>query len=208
MPISILSSLLSAAWNRVEFIYSSGAICSERHLQAELFHILQNDVLFTNSFQVFIEPSICAYKDNDKYTDMHGLIPDMIITRETKIVGIVELKYNPLGYVQFQKDLSTFSAFFEQKGGEVEIYLRTDPVNGDFRYDPDHTFKLAEDLLLIYGIIGNADSHAITNAENIWTNTDYVTKPLSNYLQLIGEVNPSSKQFRFYSIPASTQSVL
>ena len=53
-----LAQAIQDSWIEIEKIYNAGKIPSERHLQAELFHILVSNEQFASRYQIFIEPNI------------------------------------------------------------------------------------------------------------------------------------------------------
>jgi hypothetical protein len=192
-----LSSILQKSWVTIEQVYKHGKLCSERHLQAELFHVLQSDLNFTRKYQLFVEPNIYSTSDKFKSAKIHGIIPDIIIADGNNIACIMELKYCPTGYIPFEKDLDTFSKFHEHKGHSDNIFLTTNPLTGDYNYDIK--YSISKNLILAYGIIANEYSYAITNPADIWTDKRFVNLPLTNYLYLIGSVNNMTDS-KFYTI--------
>lgn len=192
-----LNSILQNAWLKIEQAYKQGKLCSERHMQAALFHILQSDINFTNTYQIFVEPDIFSTSDIFKSEKIHGISPDILITQGQDIVCVIELKYCPAGYIKFGKDLTTFSKFHEHKGHADAIYLTTNSLTGDYNYDLP--FSISKDLILAYGIIANEYSDAITHADEIWSDNKYVNQPLTNYLYLIGSINKITES-KFYTI--------
>jgi len=192
-----LSTILQKSWVAIEQVYKQGKVCSERHMQAELFHILLGDLNFANNYQLFVEPNVYSTSDKFKSVKIHGIIPDIIITEGQSIACILELKYCPTGYIPFEKDLDTFSKFHQHKGHMGEIYFTTNPLTGDYNYDIK--YSISKDLILAYGIIANEYSYAITNPGDIWTDKRFVIQPLTNYLQLIGSVNNLTES-KFYAI--------
>lgn len=192
-----LNSILQKSWLTIEQVYKQGKLCSERHMQAELFHILHGDLNFTSKYQLFVEPNIYSTSDKFKAAKIHGIIPDIVITNGQSIACILELKYCPTGYIPFEKDLATFSKFHEHKGHSDVIYLTTNSLTGDYNYDIQ--YSICKDLILAYGIIANEYSYAITNAADIWTDKRYVNQPLTNYLYLIGSVKNLTDS-KFYAI--------
>ena len=187
----ILPKILINAWDKIEISYKKGMICSERHLQAVLFQILQENNEFVKSYQLFIEPTIQIKTDNKNFK----IIPDIVVTQEQNIVCAIELKYNPLGYIKFKKDLYKLSLFYKQRGIFRDVYLSTDPISGDYNYELK--YSVSKNVLLVYAVIANEFSLAITNSSYIWSNQEFVNKPIKNYLQLIGSVN-NIKEANFY----------
>jgi hypothetical protein len=72
--INPLIPILKDCWVKIQKIYNDGKICSERHLQAEIFSILSHDDRFNNFFQVFIEPRLFSEDDKAKNIGIIGII--------------------------------------------------------------------------------------------------------------------------------------
>ena len=182
-----LKSILENCWTAIEPIYKQGNVCSERHLQAEIFNILQQNKQFKNEYQIFIEPSIYSDKNDFESLSIIGIIPDILITRQNKIICIFEIKYKPNGYVPYEKDFINFSKFNELRGTDFPIYLEVNPINGDWNYQ--RPFTVDNEILFAYGVIANEYADVLTKATEIWENLELIKQPIKNYIQLIGSVN-------------------
>jgi len=197
MQTITLKDILEKCWTLIKEIYMEGKICSERHLQSEIFHILKQDNNFNAEYKIFIEPTI--YSDKKEMDDslIIGIIPDILITNhQDKIVCVFELKYKPNGYVRYKKDINNFGKFNDLKGSEFPIYLETNPKNGDWDYK--RPFKIDKNILFAYAIIANEYSDALKKTEEIWKNTEFLKQPITNYIQLIGSVNDRDTIFSKY----------
>lgn len=149
-------------WAEIEQVYNSGTICSERHLQAELYHLVKG-ILRVQDYQLFIEPKI---NTNSTTSDIHGLIPDMLVTRGKEIVAVIEIKYVPHGYAEYEKDFATFNKFQANAGKkDVRIDLLTDPYTGSWKDSENPTFTIANDLELLFIVIANKYSYCIDKPE-------------------------------------------
>jgi len=186
-----LIPILKDCWVKIEKIYNDGKICSERHLQAEIFSILSHDDRFKNIFQVFVEPRIFSKDDKVINFGIIGIKPDMIITQKDRIVCVYELKYVPYfhhGHPEYQKDIINLSKFYELKGSnEVIFYLETNPKTGDWNYE--RRFTIDDGLLIAYSAIAKKDSDAFTLAEEIFEGKRTDSKPIENYIYLKGIIN-------------------
>ncbi|HXH18369.1 MAG TPA: hypothetical protein VNJ07_04725 [Chitinophagales bacterium] len=117
-----------------------------------------------------------------------GVIPDILISENEKIVACVELKYNPTGYVSFEKDIKNLSKFYSLKASSGYFFLRTNPITGNW----DETkYFVSENVILIYAQIGNEYSFSIKHHQKIWL-TEYTgLTELPKFLTLIGSLNNS-----------------
>jgi len=188
MNREIIENTFDDIWKEIEIVYKSGLICSERHLQSEIFSLLKNNRSFSSAHTVFVEPRV----DNATCENLHGKIPDLIIVNHhsRKIVAIVELKYVPFSYPEYKKDLETLCNFFNNRK-DIAIPLLTNPTAGLWT---DERYTVSEELTLVYCIIAKADAHIITqykngNIKELWSKEELrYEEGLSNYLQYIGAV--------------------
>jgi hypothetical protein len=176
-----------SAWVKIKSYYNEGRICSERHLQAELFKIFLSDKEFIKKYMIHIEPTIYSDKKDRKERKITGIKPDILITEGPKIVAYVELKYVPNTYIQYEKDIHNFSKIYSHRGKDTPIYLKVNPINGDWNYEEKYTFD--KDLILIYAMIINIKSDFITNRKKIWSSKEYLFSEEPRYLYLIGIIN-------------------
>lgn len=196
-----LKTALQDCWTQIEFIYKQGRICSERHLQAEMFHVLRQHAVFeTGMYQIFIEPYIDKNNatDNEK-TFVSIVIPDMVFTKEDKIVGIMEVKYTPHYFPKFEKDFISFSEFYKKRRSDFAVKLEVNWQTGNWG---EKQFRIDENVLLIYCVIANWESHIVSNPENVkgvWTKLIGSDQSFKNCLQLSGVVNRESKKTTFHS---------
>lgn len=188
------------AWKEIEKAYNSGRICSERHLQAELFHILYCDQEFLKNYELRIEPCLYECSATIDKKILSGIIPDMlVITRQNQeIIAHVELKYVPHGFIPFEKDITNMVRLWNLRANsDVHFYLNTSPKSGDWDYEL--RYKVSQDFQLIYCLIGNEESHCITDPSNIWSNslTGLTQTPI--YKHLVGKII-RDREPEFYSI--------
>jgi len=194
----MIVSYFQKHWATIKTKYEEGLFCSERHFQAELFHLLYSDIVFKSKFKLFIEPIIYDKNDVLLKHELKGIIPDMIATEGDKIVAIIELKYVPHGFVSFEKDVKNMTRFYKIKDLDVPFYLLADKKTGDWDYSKP--FKLANDLILIYGLIGNKDSYCITNPNEIWDEKYTTLKEKPKFAQFVGGVDPVNDTTTFNEI--------
>jgi|GEM_PF-5489055 len=94
-----LSSLLKELWeNTIIPLYKKGKIQTERHLQAYLFMLLKNrfEEKVPKDWDVWVEPQFYFWDKNAGKEGKEKMYkPDLVITRDDKIEGILELKFTP-----------------------------------------------------------------------------------------------------------------
>jgi hypothetical protein len=54
-----------------------------------------------------------------------GIIPDVVVIVGSEMIGVVELKYTPTGYVKYKKDLINFSKFCCLMNSDFEVFLES-----------------------------------------------------------------------------------
>ncbi|WP_428662163.1 hypothetical protein [Runella sp.] len=185
-----LKTALQDCWKQIEVIYKQGRMCSERHLQAEMFHVLRQHATFeVLPYRIFVEP--CIRFKNPSAT----VIPDMIFTYGDQIVGVMEIKYVPHGFPIFEKDFNSLGQFYKQRATASPFNLETDFQTGQWS---KKEFKVAPNLLLIYCVIANYEAHIVSENENVkkvWKKLIGQDQTFENCLQLSGVVSKSNVGF-------------
>ena len=177
---SNLKELFKEIWPSIETEYNAGGFCSERHMQAEIYFQLKQSKNIKD-YKFWIEPVIYS---NDKLfhkLGLKGIIPDMLVSIGTSIVGVVEIKYVPHGYSQFNKDMTNIKKFYTNKGKPESFQLKTDNITGQYNNDK---FTIDNDILLIYLVIANAGSDSFSEKESIWKSIN-----ADDYLFLTGRID-------------------
>ncbi len=186
-----LKTALQDCWEQIELVYKQGRMCSERHMQAEMFHILRQHTIFeTLPYQLFVEPCT-QFQDPPSLT----IIPDMLITYESNVIGVMELKYVPHGFPKFEKDFNSIRRFYQHQKSALPLYLETDFQTGQWS---KRVFKIALNPLLIYCVIANYEAHIVSSPENvrkIWTQLPGSDQTFENCLQLSGIVSKTKVEF-------------
>lgn len=135
-----LRKQLWAAWKEsIDTEYLSHVINSERGLQAVFYHRLMKHV--SKNRTVFVEPRFAI----DVAGKTEVVVPDLLICNSSRIIGIVELKYQPLRRMSFDKDLRTLSLLSRSRRS---VLMKNDRFLG-----PDDAFakfELAEDALFVW----------------------------------------------------------
>ena len=173
------------AWSELKLIYDEGSICSERHMQCELFKLLTIQADFNNDYRIFVEPRI---------SDPDIVIPDFIITdKNHKVKAVVELKYVPHFYSKYDKDLKVLMSFIIkfQKDPDYGFKLLTDPKTGEWK---NEMFKFDKSLILIHCVVTKADAFMITNNREIWQSGDNFDNGKFSYLQYVGAIPANSDE--------------
>ena len=99
-----LVKILKKIWiPEIEDLYRSGLICTERTLQAEIYRRLKE----YDKYNIWVEPTLSFIP----HTNLDYKKPDLIITQEREIVGIIELKYKPYGATFYREDIDKLVAF-------------------------------------------------------------------------------------------------
>lgn len=126
-----LSRILAKLWNDTILpLYKMGKIQTERLLQAYLFMLLKNrfEEKVPNDWDVWIEPQFYLTPDASLGGKMYK--PDIVITRDQDIAGIIELKFSPQEWNP-EKNREAAKADVEKlilyKEG-ISVYTRTDPL--------------------------------------------------------------------------------
>jgi hypothetical protein len=103
-------------------------------------------------------------------TDVLGMIPDMLIIDEKEkiVLAHVELKYNPMGYVLFEKDLDILSGMYKGKGN-ISLALDTDPHKGNWQQEEHSLYSLSKEFLPVYLVIGHHESKILTATLKCWS---------------------------------------
>ena len=157
--------------------YNSCTMASERHLQAVIYNSLKP--LLPKGLSILIEPNIIT---KPKDSSIYGLIPDMLLIDQSKVLGIIEIKYVPHSYPMYKKDFDTFIAFNTIKGkNDFGLYLKGQPKDGN--WDENVLFSISQDLITYYIVIARHDSEFFTNTSVIVKEKfdrvkDYIFQPI------------------------------
>ncbi len=164
---------LEEVWTTgIKVFFESGKICSERALQAELYSLLKP----YSEYDIWIEPKL---KLIDSF--LGGKVPDVIVTKNDVVIGMIELKYALLQGIDCTEDIKKligFSEFQDQK-----LYLKTNLKTGT--WDEEHGFKINKDTCFVLAVISWEGTEALT--EDVWTH--HVKKPDDRFAHLIGKID-------------------
>ncbi|MDK2977955.1 MAG: hypothetical protein PWP52_669 [Bacteroidales bacterium] len=179
-----LMQILEDIWtNQISKTYNQGLLCSERQLQAEFYHHLKAEKY--NDYTVWLEP-VLEIRENPL---LHHKKPDIMISKDNEIVGVIELKYNLEKGINVTNDFEKLKAF-STLNGDTKIPLYTDITNGN--WDNDKNFSFSKDLILIFAVIAWEDVEAL-NTKALNEKKSFKHK---NMYHLIGSVNKDTTNFK------------
>jgi len=140
----------------IKAIFEKGLIVYERQLQSILYNQLR--VRLTIDYEIYIEPVIYQ---------LDKIKPDMVITKDKRIISIIELKSKPWEYPEFFSDMKKLVRFKKELINNKEIVLGWIPKSVDWFEQDNHenlklTYSIDKDLQLILAIIAKHDSDIIT----------------------------------------------
>ncbi len=140
---SMLKAQLRFAWQHtIERHYQRQLINSERGLQAFLCAALldrfERDGVAQNR-RIFIEPTLVVGHSNIVRK------PDIVICNSRSIVGVLELKYKPMGHPRTKKDLETLDWMASHPEG---VRVQNDRYLGVIR--DDRSYPLVADAVLCW----------------------------------------------------------
>ncbi len=171
-----LRRALSRLWvKEIQLLYNNGLICSEAHLQAELYASLRKKLTAKNNFHVWVEAVI---------PQVDQLKTDILVTHEQNIIGVIELKYIPHGFPRYENNFQKFEKLQHQK--MLRLNLKLNPITGldDYRFH----FSFDENCLFVFAAIARYNSDAFH--DKAWERLN------ANKLMLTGKIDsPDAKLF-------------
>jgi hypothetical protein len=146
--------------------FAKGLITYERQLQSNLYYQLKSRL--SNDYEIFIEPVVYQ---------LDGIKPDMIITKDSRIISIIELKSKPLEYPDFYSDMIKLERFKKELDVNQNIVFGWIPKSVDWYIQDTYddlklSYSIDKDLKLIMALILRHDS-------------DIVLKDINDYAHLI-----------------------
>ncbi len=175
-PVNKLRRAIARLWvNEIQALYNKGLICSEAHLQAELFSSLKKKLSAKNNFHIWVEALIPQFDQ---------LKIDLLVTHEQMIIGVIELKYIPHGFPRYENNFQKFEKLQDQK--TIRLNLKQNPVSGLDDYRIHFTFD--ENCLFVFAAIARYNADAFH--DKAWE------RLAGNKLMLTGKVDsPDAKLF-------------
>jgi len=172
MKSNELISILEEIWTTdIKTFFEAGKMCSERALQSELYSLLKS----IPGYEIWVEPKL-SIKDDF----LNGKVPDVIITRDNEVIGIIELKYNLFQGIDCAEDIKKLIRFSELQGSG--LHLKTNTKTGDWDREG---YRIIEDTVYVLAVIAWAGTQALT--EQVWH--QYKKQIDNRFVHLIGEVN-------------------
>ena len=151
----------------------NGLITYERQLQAEIYFNLKSKL--PQDYKVWIEPVIY---------NLDKIKPDIIITNEDRVLSIIELKFKPWEYPDYQYDLNKFLSFESKSNNNLNIDFGYIPISSDWRIQQGKgtklSYRLTQDYINCFILFGKKDSAAFNLANN---------KLPGNFLHLFGYID-------------------
>jgi hypothetical protein len=179
-----IEKILKDFWiTSIQEHYLKGIICSERNLQAEIYHQLRLFFSSDNAIKIWVEPTLSFQKDIPGLTKTK---PDLLITKDNKIICVLELKYKPYGEVDYLFDLKKLYLF--SKISDNGLRLITDIHSGNYK---NNYFFITPSLLTCFAVICNEVAFAAK--KDTWNNVDIP----ENFLLLTGVVDRKNRQINF-----------
>src|SRR5688572_8048439 len=119
-----LKQYLINIWeDQIKTAYANGKICSERHLQCELYHHLKT----SDKYDVWVEPTLSVSNDST-FTTMK---PDLLISKGSEMIAMMEIKNVPDMEASYKADIQKLVNFERSK--TAEYFLHLDTSTGHFR---------------------------------------------------------------------------
>lgn len=182
--MKFVSDLLLEIWTGpIKENYSRGKICSERHLQCELYHLLR----LNSNLDVWIEPTLIV-KTGDTGRTMK---PNLLISQANEILAVLEIKNVPDGEAAYKADVEKLVLF--ESSSTATYHLETDLATGRFKQDVE--FKISKHLLCVYAAISRGNFAYSVKPTKFWLSNDPDIKLPKNFLHLVGRLYKNDLRF-------------
>jgi hypothetical protein len=140
--------LLEHVWQQIRIDYEIGNINSERCMQAAYYYALRSDANKPKDLRIFIEPEINF--GSSRY-------PDIVVCENHFIRAIIELKFTPHGYANFEIDLEKLIDFSTKI--ESPFPLEIDPSSGRWS---DKKYIIFPETWFVFAAICRYDARAVS----------------------------------------------
>jgi hypothetical protein len=138
---NVISDVLEPAWLRaLETSYWNGSLCSERALQAAIYHEIRTA---WPGLYVAVEPCL-------------GYRPDLVLANDEQALAIIELKFVPHGFVTYGPDFDKF-ARCASRSAHHEC-LKMSPSTGMLGVGAEYAIN--ELTHFVFAAVGREDSEA------------------------------------------------
>ena len=135
-------------WEGVKEDYSLGLINTERCLQASLYHYTRNNL---KDLTPFVEPGL-RYVEGRGYS----FIPDLVFCEGNRLVGIMEIKFTPHYYPNYEWDIKKLNSLWEDKQDGHQIAIN--PQTG--KWLSEEMF-ITEETLFMFAVVAQHDAAAV-----------------------------------------------
>ena len=166
--------------------YQQGIICSERHLQAEIYRHFKNHIDL-KEYQMWVEPVIELFYSESENANYK---PDLVISKDNDVICFIEIKYVPYNYVDFLYDIEKLRVY-QQLNSEKKFPLKTDPKTGNWSKE---RYSIVPNVLSVFAVIAKHDAWA-HGPKNYFETELEQSFPLANFLVLKGKTNSETIQF-------------
>ncbi|MDJ1505247.1 hypothetical protein [Xanthocytophaga agilis] len=158
--MEIVQNTLIAIWQKdIQSRFKNGLVTYERQVQGEFYRQLKNSL--PEEYEVWIEPVIDLPLFN-----LLKIKPDIFITHQDKIVGIMEIKFKPWEYVDYHQDLYKLTCLKDVTFKNQSFTLGYKPKSSRWKTQvlstDNVTYQLADDYLSIYVVFARPDADALT----------------------------------------------
>ena len=139
---------IKTAWQMVGLDYNAGLINSERCMQASLYRGLRT--VLPPNFRVFVEP------------DWKTTEPDMVIEKDDRIVAVLELKFVPHAYAQYEGDLEKLTLKYVSSNEYCPVHIV--PEAGNWEHTIKKTLpatKIDDNVIRVFAAICRHDGEAL-----------------------------------------------
>lgn len=157
-----LKKLLSDIWiKEVKDKFLTGTITYERQLQGELYHVMKERVSYP--YEIWIEPIIYLEKFN-----LNKVKPDIVITYDKYIHAVIELKFTPWFYSQYQGDLEKLNRFYKAAQSNAKVVLGWKPLHPNWQIQKEkgkQEYMMNKEMLTVFMVVSRPDSYALMKNE-------------------------------------------
>jgi hypothetical protein len=166
------------AWKEeIARVHHEGRLCSERQLQAEMYHHLKMR-LGRVDYGLWVEPTLELESGTGKWV----VKPDLLITRLQVIEAVIEIKNVPFGRADFKSDIAKLVGF--QKSVGKSFHLLSDPNTG--LYVTDKPFTVDSDIICVYAAIAKGNDGWAMENSNTWKPNKIEVDLPRHFLHLVG----------------------
>lgn len=179
----IKKRIISIWENEIRDALERGEVIIEKQLQAEVYHQLRSKL---PKYKIWTAPTLYLKK-----YDLDRIKPDLVITNDQEILAVIQMKFKPWEFLDYQEDLSLLTGL-DKVGKAKKIKLGMIPFSSIWQEQKTKdannlNFTMAENLLkvLITGSRIGCHSLGLKKGE----------KPSKNFLHLFGYIENETSLF-------------